>query len=752
MLLSKLDFFSQPFLFNLDNNQLKKGTIQGAIVSFGIQLTVLVYFIYLTMLYLQNRIDPIFRSQSFITNDLIEIPLHEDVIVFRFQADLTQNLDSFEKQKNLTYIVPVALAGYQNGSNYETTYLNVTKCSSPALSNYYCLDYSNFPYKNLMINTNEQIFSYISLMFYSCLVTDDLKVTVPDNCANQTDIDNFVNGQFTQLHLGLYTQQYNTTSKSNKINYKTYQIFPQSNQYLINTQNIQNQVTKVRDGFIIQSEVEYSAPIQYVIENQTFPNQGNPYIQVDIQIDEVVQLTSIQYSTFPQILALVNSAFGLLMLLGIFCRKFANKSILQDFFCVFLQNMHQSLYEEVLKQNKLFEQKAICTQIETKADKLLIGQEINDKETARNINIPQFLTKSREFIEQSQQTQFNTKQSNCEDEILENEEEKKSPNNNDQLQDQSNSQQQENGKNKRASIENNLFIEGNNLANKVSIITQSNEMKNSNDSFQNINKAYSTNQLSIFSNRQSQTQEQKVLNETTKIAQSNGDILKINLQLIDNFILPQESKVGFNEQKAQNEQDLKKKKNFKALLEQHGINSTPKRNSNTIEYYIQKFKTIQDLNIFKKFTQINFGYRFTLQKLNCFKKQTPEQDQKNLSIQQKKFIEQQVLKSMNILELLKDVIFIKKSIMMLMTKEQLAAMKLVGYSENYIQDHYLKKEESKQLRKETYFEKQLDIFDSTDLSCQYIKKFIQKCNNSKALNQVDKRILSSINKNQTNLY
>ncbi|KAL4462176.1 hypothetical protein ABPG73_018921 [Tetrahymena malaccensis] len=477
MLLSKLDFFSQPFLFNLNNNQLKKGTIQGAIFSLGIQLTVLAYFIYLTMLYFQNKIDPIFRSQSFISNDLIEIPLREDLVVFRFQADLKQNLDQFEKQMNLTYIVPVAQMGYQNGSDYQMTTLNVIKCSSQSLSNYYCLDYSNFPYQNLM--------------------------------------------------------------------------------------------------------------------------------------------------------------------------------------------------------------------------------EITEKETTRSVNIPEFITKSRESIEQSQKIQLNTSCQNQQDEVLENEEEEKFPNSDKPQGQLRKTEYLENEKNTNNTNE--IYLSNqDSLLNKGSIISESNEIKNSTDSFRNVQKQTSINQLSIFSNNQPKTQAQKLLNEETKISQLSK-ITQMDSQ--NGQIITKDIKIELKEQKTQqinlNQQDSQNQNNkLKQLLEQHGIVSTPKKNSSTIEYYIKKFKTIQDLNVFKKFTRINFGYRFTLQKLNCFKKEAPEQEQKK----------------------------------------------------NYISDHYLKKEAGQQLRKETYFEKQLDIFDSTDLSCKYIKRFIQNCNRSKVLEEVDKRILSSINKNTNNNY
>ncbi|EAR96729.2 hypothetical protein TTHERM_00758910 (macronuclear) [Tetrahymena thermophila SB210] len=711
------------------------------------------------MQFFENKIDPIFRSQVFVTNDQIEIPLRDDLVAFKFIYDIQKTINQLESQTNQTYIVPMATIGYQNNTNYDTVNLNIIKCSNPDLLDYYCVDFSTLSQKNLIVNTNQRLFSVISIFFYSCRVTDNIKTLVPDNCAQQSDIDNMINGQYTLLHLRLFTQQYNTTSKQNQINFKNYMIFPQSSQYILNTQNIQNQITKVRDGFIIQSESEYSAPIQYIFENQSFPNDDNPYIQINLQIDEVIQYTSIQFSTFPQILALVNSAFSLLMLLGFFCRRFANKSILQDFFCIFLQNMHQNLYEEVLKQNKLFEQKTNSTQIETKLNKLHIGQEISEKEVANIFNIPQFITKSRDYVEQSQQTQLNNTQLNQQDEILqiEEEEEKKSPKVADQFYDLDEQQQQEN-KEQRNNNQNQLKKEQiiDKISNNILFTTETNEIiKNSNDSGQNIFKTSPRIQFSQNRNESYQNCRDRPLSEISKIPQS-ASIFKNEIQR-QSSIFQKDNTLCFTERQMQQptliEQDEQKLTNCQVTtIQASNTNQTSKKNSTIIEYYIQKLKTIQDINIFKRFTEINFGYRFTLQKINCFKKKTNQEDQQKFSNESKIFIEKQVLKSMNILELLKDVIFIKKSIMLLMSRDQLAAMKLVGYSENYIQDHYLKKEAGKQKRETTYLEQQLDIYDSTDLSSEYIKKFIQKCNNSKILDKLDKRILSSINKNKQKLF
>ncbi|KAL4494438.1 hypothetical protein ABPG72_019848 [Tetrahymena utriculariae] len=170
---------------------------------------------------------------------------------------------------------------------------------------------------------------------------------------------------------------------------------------------------------------------------------NNPYVQVNILIDEIIQVTSSQFSTLPLILALVNITFSALLFFGFFCKKFSNKSFLQDCFCIFLQNMHQNLYEEVLKQNNLFEQSVFSTEIQTKLNKIFVGYEISDKVDANSINIAQLITKSREYVEQSQQIQLNNTLVKYQDEVLQPEEDKNSPTC-DKLQSQEKEQTQKN--------------------------------------------------------------------------------------------------------------------------------------------------------------------------------------------------------------------------------------------------------------------------------------------------------------------
>ncbi|EAR95337.3 transmembrane protein, putative (macronuclear) [Tetrahymena thermophila SB210] len=244
--LIKFDFFSSNFNFYLTNKQNKRGTFQGALVSLSILVVVLSYFIYLILQFLNNQIDPKFRSQIFVTDEPTEISLRNDLLAFQYQVDAFNSLDTLQKQNNKTYLVPIAFFLYPNQNDNTYISLNFTECSSVKLQGYKCIDFSNLSNYSLILDGKQNYYSQIYLFFYPCPVVDAFKTTMPDNCANQTEIENLVDLNAAGLNLKL---------------------------------------TKVSQGFIIQSDSQYSGPINYNLENNVFSNKFNlPYIQIILYI------------------------------------------------------------------------------------------------------------------------------------------------------------------------------------------------------------------------------------------------------------------------------------------------------------------------------------------------------------------------------------------------------------------------------------------------------------------------------------
>ncbi|EWS75263.1 AMP-binding enzyme family protein (macronuclear) [Tetrahymena thermophila SB210] len=296
-----LDQFSSFFQFSFDKSQ-RKGTVTGALLTVIVFCIVLGYFIYLLLLFSDNQIDPKYASQSFV-QDQVGISLQENLVGFRYEYDTNQSLDDLQSKQNQTYLVFQTYFLFQNGSNNQLIELNYTKCSDPQLYGFNCFDFSQIQDQQLLISTQANIFSSLYIFVHRCSDTDQFKQFIPNNCANQTQIDQIINNPYANLRFNFYTSQFNMTSKKQQVNYRS-------------------QVTQVKQGSLFQREDFFSSPIQYNVDHQTFDEQFSQrtgqkqILQVTFELDEIVQYIKIQYPTFPEILALCNSTLTLLMCVG----------------------------------------------------------------------------------------------------------------------------------------------------------------------------------------------------------------------------------------------------------------------------------------------------------------------------------------------------------------------------------------------------------------------------------------------------
>ncbi|EAR96558.2 AMP-binding enzyme family protein (macronuclear) [Tetrahymena thermophila SB210] len=321
MKIVQFDLFSSEFYFNLDGTHFKKGTVHGVILSLASITLILSYFFYLLHLYLNNLIDPLFKSQSFITNNRKEVELTQDLIGFQFTYNNSLSIDQYQNLQNKTYLVYYPYFYYQDTEKnvYSVINLDVIQCSSPDLKGFNCIDFSKISNYTLVSANANNIMSMVYINIYGCLDIDSIKTTIPNNCASQSEIDDVINGGQAGLVLQLKTQQYNTTSMQIQTNYRFIQTFSLSNQFILNTLKTQMQETQVKKGLLIQGQQFYSSPIQYDQTTFSFDRQVSlqtgvgPYCQVTLLMDEIVQYIEIQYPTITQILALVNSVSFIVM-------------------------------------------------------------------------------------------------------------------------------------------------------------------------------------------------------------------------------------------------------------------------------------------------------------------------------------------------------------------------------------------------------------------------------------------------------
>ncbi|EDK31640.2 transmembrane protein, putative (macronuclear) [Tetrahymena thermophila SB210] len=195
-------------------------------------------------------------------------------------------------------------------------------------------------------------------------------------------------------------------------------VFGLSNQQVLSNLKILEQITHVKQGFFIQSENQFSSPLQYSLENQTIDRQSiyklvgiNYFISINVLIDQVYQRIDIQYPLISQIFSFVISIFNLLMLIGFIAKKASLNAIKKDFFMLFLQNHYLDIYLQISKdvklvkqnyqspQTELSKQKQLQNDTEEECDNLQIQDEIDSYSFKFNTRIPSISVKMKQMLD-----------------------------------------------------------------------------------------------------------------------------------------------------------------------------------------------------------------------------------------------------------------------------------------------------------------------------------------------------------------
>ncbi|KAL4503537.1 hypothetical protein ABPG73_017280 [Tetrahymena malaccensis] len=268
----------------------------------------------------------------------------------------------------------------------------------------------------------------------------------------------------------------------------------------------------------------------------------------------------------------------------------------------------------------------------------------------------------------------------------------------------------------------------------------------------------STLNSSIITNQQQSNvvnaEKKFVILDDLNFAQQESKILKLKTQ---DFQLNQES---FSQLRCQSLQKNKIKENNNL-----NIKTLNSKENNTIQkkshWYQQQFKQAfsqedisQKENLSKLQQHIQDMQKMSLsnkilnnilgQKI-C--KSRRDKEKKLNSQKQLKTIEKYILSELNILNFFQDIIFLKKAIMLLLTQDQLAVLKLVGLSSSIldldlqnIEDNFDQHENSL-----SHYEKQFLLLKSQKLQQRYMDKFLMRCSNrSNNLSEFDNTILAQL--------
>ncbi|EAR87496.2 AMP-binding enzyme family protein (macronuclear) [Tetrahymena thermophila SB210] len=680
MNIAKFDIFSSHFLFNIQNQDRRKATTTGFILTLVTILVVFTYFVYLSYHYFTNQIDPKYRSQS-LSSQNVDLPIIKDLIAFRFEYDQNKNINELEQKNNKTYLNHYAMFRLQNKSNENLVLLKLQSCQNPLLSDYTCIDTSSVSDQLLELNSNENIFSQILILTFACY-SDYFQQQTPPNCANQTELNNVIGQWKSKLHIKLLTSQYNITSQLIDINYIDRYLYLSTSQGSFTYLTAQKYLTTIKDGIFFQSSVEYSSLGSYDFQTQQLNILQNyvPLGELCIQLGNIIQQIYIQYPTFPEVLALVNTIFAIFMTLGYLGRHLAQELIRQDFFLLFLQNFYQNSYESILRINNLFQNQEVIF-FDKKMKKSEDIEEKNTNQDQDYVSVPTILTKSKEQIDKQQS--FKPIQLDFKNYLDEQKEQTKD----------------ETPKSifysKQITQSDKLIYEENALHNSKKTSRKQNHFQN-----QQVKKILQNDNLSSKKNEITMTFSEAIKTEIPQITnQSNNNLKTDNSQLF-----------------------LEKKLSCK-------------------DYLFDRLKAIQDKNNLIKVHKILFNNKC------CQLFRNPENEIQN---QIKREIEQEVMRYLNIFEVYKDLLLLKKAIMMLLTQEQLAAIKFIGCSPPSYQKFNQEKKGDMSKQNFNFLQSQIEILSSAELQSQYFQSYIEKCQNSDNLSDLDKRIISSIFKIEQN--
>ncbi|EAR95080.2 transmembrane protein, putative (macronuclear) [Tetrahymena thermophila SB210] len=786
MNLLKFDLFSSEFQFNAGYNMSRKGSYQGLVLTFISLLIIFSYFVYLLYLYFNNLIDTKYRSQNFITQDRLDVPLQQNLISFSFQYTQDLTVDQYSAVMNKTYLVYVAHFYYQKNNITTIIDLDIVKCKDPELQGFNCIDFSKISNNyTLYFDPKSTQTSMIILFFYGCLDVDRIKKIVPENCATQEEIDNLVDNNLTTLNIKLQTQQFNTTSKQIQTNYRNLQNYIQSDSSQQVLLKMQTQKTKVNQGFLYQSQQTFSSPISFMQNTQNFDKQKSlkagvgPYDNILLQIDEIILDVEITYPTITEILALVNSFATIFLLLKVLGRFFSQKLIKQDIFLLLLQNLFQDKYEEVIIKNKLIDK--------TDVDQLFKDRQINSLQ------------------KQSQNTVTVLKQDNIQDQIKNQDHIELNQNNQDFLDIFASGKCRRNSrdqlsynKNKQGLICQQIDLQADkqtDIQDKKDILDQRNQNYTEEDYVDNFIPKFSTKSIDYVKKSQKMSLKSPILN----LQQQQNNFKD---QIINQSLLSKSSEISYNF--ATNKRILNKHysnncETFSILdqmifspkltSETNKFLLSPKKNACKIEsLYEQSHQKKQSIQKNPNYSQnhsiqnmialnqieeqpIQKSNLDLLVKLSSFKQKITESkiiqrvlakllfktkfcgkkvyyEKLGFDINSMDKVRDQVNKNLNIYQLYKDIIFLKKAIMIILTNEQLAVLNQVGCSTEFLSmnDTFKDKNFTEMIQKSklSHFEQQFAISENRDLQQEFIQKFYQKCKKDKHISEMDKRILSSI--------
>ncbi|KAL4453726.1 hypothetical protein ABPG74_009622 [Tetrahymena malaccensis] len=360
--LKQVDLFSQPFSFAFENDEKKKKTQAGGILSCLIYTLLLGYFTYLCYLYFTSQINPSISQNTMLYDQNSTLNITNDIFAFQLKLPNGQNLKQLQQSTGLIYLNVLPTYNYLDEKGVsQKKILNFMNCSDPTLSQYTCLDFTaaGISQTNLIMPFDpNKIGSYsINLLFIAC---NPQFLQANQQCATYKQIRQQILRIQTQGVMRISTSQFNPKTKKYDRNIKQ-EIFGLSEGLALSSQIIlQQSTTKVTEGFLLQNDSETIHLSDYQRQDQYLPSQ---FIQDELQMN-IISLVriyigqngmkqQIQFPPFTQILAQFSSVVNIILISGIFISAYAQKQIVEDLINIQLKTyFKKTTFSLIQKQQK----------------------------------------------------------------------------------------------------------------------------------------------------------------------------------------------------------------------------------------------------------------------------------------------------------------------------------------------------------------------------------------------------------------
>ncbi|EAS04400.2 AMP-binding enzyme family protein (macronuclear) [Tetrahymena thermophila SB210] len=683
MLLSfikSFDIFSQTFQFNQQKQRLRKRTLLGAFLTISIITLTIIYFIEILIEFFTNQIDPTFKNQTFIANGQINVGLNSNYFAYQLSQSGLNPIDELEKKENKTYVVALAQFVYQDNSGKKSWNLKSIQCQNPKLIGYNCLDFSNVPSNyTLALDNSQNIYSYVMVMLYRCQDTDGRKTSVPNNCASINEINKYINNPSTYLKVQIQVSQFNTTSKLIETCYRSQILLVPTSNIAISELKLQQQSTTVKQGAITQTSETFNSPISYTVNTQMF----DPYtVQKIIGLNYFTQF-HINLDEFQQYTSIQYPNLPQILA--------QCNSTLTLLMCLGILGRY---FAQRLVRQDIF---------------VLALKNIFQDSYSQVLGYENRLLDEQQFLKKSY---FDVKDNEKEEDIEERE------------------------------VTQSVFIPSFKTKRCESILSQISKLQDKmkdeikedfNSEIQqfDFNSQNYDNKSSIESKNKTLITINQILNSQTdeKSQKVNNDYDLVQAQFEDIQQSPIQKNITlFTEANYFNQQQIYPKKDKKAQIQEKKARSKDKKK---IDERIQI--------LFDQTASQNAQDKIFKFKLN---KQEDYLNSLGLGKQDVQFIDQQVDNLIDFSKIIEDLTLLKKAIMIILNKDQLAVLKLVGCSKEFIKQEIPNRNFSNY--KMSYFEEQFAISLSIEKQLSVIKQFITKCQTQNNLSIIDKRIYSSL--------